>query len=130
MKYLPDSNVLIGLFAGVESISTRFRHFPANEFGLSAVVLHELLFGAYKSRRQTENLQRLEQLRLTPVPFEAGDALRAAEIRAALKNAGRPIGPYDVLIAGQALARDLIVVTANTREFLRVQGLRVENWEA
>ena len=64
------------------------------------------------------------------MPFDDVDARVAAEIRAVLRRAGTPIGPYDNLIAGQALARDLTLVTRNIREFERVQGLRLENWEA
>ena len=62
--------------------------------------------------------------------FDPEDARAAAEIRADLKRKGTPIGPYDVLIAGQSLARGLTVVTANLREFERVEGLKVEDWTA
>lgn len=61
--------------------------------------------------------------------FDRDDARCAGSIRARLASAGQPIGPYDVLIAGQALARGLILVTRNTREFARVPDLQVENWE-
>jgi tRNA(fMet)-specific endonuclease VapC len=61
--------------------------------------------------------------------FDGEDARRAGEVRAFLAAKGTPIGPYDVLIAGQALARDMILVTRNTDEFRRVKGLRVEDWE-
>jgi tRNA(fMet)-specific endonuclease VapC len=74
-------------------------------------------------------LAAYEELRLTILDFTAVDARKAAEIRAALAAGGTPIGPYDVLIAGQALQRGLVVVTRNTREFSRVPGLNVENWE-
>ena len=62
------------------------------------------------------------------LPFDAADARAAAAIRAALKNQGQPIGAYDVLIAGTALARGLVVVTSNTGEFKRVSGLQLEDW--
>ena len=61
--------------------------------------------------------------------FDEDDARCAGEIRDLLRRAGTPIGPYDTLIAGQALARDLTLVTHNTREFSRVSGLRLEDWE-
>ena len=92
--------------------------------------MHELFFGAYKGARTSETLLGYSQLQFEVLPFTADDAQRAAEIRAVLQRAGTPIGLYDTLIAGQALARDLTLVTRNTREFLRVQRLRVENWEA
>ena len=68
-------------------------------------------------------------MRFEILPFDAEDARHAGEVRAALERAGTPIGGYDVLIAGQALARDLILVTHNMREFERVAGLRIEDWE-
>jgi tRNA(fMet)-specific endonuclease VapC len=74
-------------------------------------------------------LGQIDALRFEIVEFDQEDARRAGEIRAALAKAGAPIGPYDVLIAGQALARSLTLVTHNVREFGRVEGLVVEDWE-
>ena len=65
---------------------------------------------------------------IATLPFDAVDAKAAATIRAALKKKGQPIGAYDVMIAGMALARGLVVVTSNSGEFKRVSGLQVENW--
>ena len=127
MRYLPDTNVMIALMFGREPIYSRFRHMPVGEFGLSSVVQFELFFGAMNRDRREKSLAALEKLRFETVPFEEHDAFRAGEIRAALKALGTPIGPYDVLIAGQALARDLTLVSRNIREFSRVDGLRVEN---
>lgn len=76
------------------------------------------------------NLKRIALLRLTEIVFDTEDARAAAAIRADLKRKGTPIGPYDLLIAGQAMARGLAVVTANVREFERVDGLKVEDWTA
>jgi len=64
----------------------------------------------------------------TPWPFEPDDAEEAGDIRADIERAGAPIGPYDVLIAAQARRRGALLVTANTREFTRVPGLRTEDW--
>jgi tRNA(fMet)-specific endonuclease VapC len=64
------------------------------------------------------------------LPFEAEDAARAGEVRALLERQDTPIGPYDTLIAGQALARGLVLVTHNVAEFARVPGLRVDDWQA
>ena len=90
--------------------------------------MHELFFGAYKSRRQAQNLALLDALQLQVLEFDKEDARQAGEIRAALAAAGQPIGPYDVLVAGQARARGLILVTNDVREFARVDGLRYEDW--
>ena len=70
----------------------------------------------------------LEALRLTILDFDGDDAREAGRIRAQLAQGGRPIGPYDVLIAGQALHHRMILVTANVREFSRVSGLVCEDW--
>lgn len=130
MIYLLDANAVIGLLARKPSITARaLRHRP-QDFAVSAIAAHELFFGAYKSQRIARNLAIVEGLQFAILEFDTEDARQAGEIRAALAASGMPIGPYDVLIAGQARARDLILVTRNTREFGRVDGLRVEDWES
>jgi tRNA(fMet)-specific endonuclease VapC len=87
--------------------------------------------GIAKSARRNDNIERLAiflQLPITIVPFDAEDAEEAGDIRAVLERAGTPIGPYDVLIAGQARRRGAVLVTANTREFARVPGMKTEDW--
>lgn len=129
MRFLLDANAVIAILKANPAVIARLRaHAPA-DFGLPSIVAHELVYGARKSRRVAENLARLSALRFEVVPFDAEDAEAAGALRARLAAAGTPIGPYDVLIAGQALARGLTVVTHNTREFARVEGLLVEDWE-
>lgn len=130
MKYLPDTNVFIALAAGRESILRKLRFIATRDVGLSAIVHHELFFGAFNGSRRDDSLANIGELRFPTLPFDEQDAFRAGEIRAYLQARGTPIGAYDVLIAGQALARDLTLVTRNIGEFARVDGLRVENWEA
>ena len=130
MKYLLDANAVIALLKGSPRFIARLRAAPASEFAMSAIVAHELAYGAFRSARIDENLRRLDALRFPVIEFDADDAHKAGELRAALARAGTPIGPYDVLIAGQALARDLILVTHNMRELARVPGLKVEDWDA
>lgn len=129
MKYLLDANAVIGLLAGNAMLLSRVRQHTPRDFGISAVAAHELFFGAYKSQRVTRNLARLEALQFAVVEFDKEDARQAGEIRAALAAAGTPIGPYDIMIAGQARARELILITRNLGEFSRVSGLRVQDWE-
>lgn len=130
--YLLDTNILIALLHPERraAILPRLRAHRPGEAVTSAVAAHELYFGAAKSRRPEENRRRFDRLfqDLLPLPFERDDARVAGEIRAALKATGTPIGSYDVLIAGQAKARGLVLVTNNTREFERVDGLRVVDW--
>ena len=95
----------------------------------SVIVAAELRYGARK-RGSPRLTKRVEALlgELPVLPFEAPADAAYGEIRTALEAAGTPIGGNDMLIAAQARASDLVVVTANLREFMRVEGLRVENW--
>ena len=131
MRYLFDANAVIALLndpAG--GLAQRVRRNAPADFGLPAIVAHELYFGACKSHRRARNLALVDNLRFEIVAFDQDDARHAGEIRAMLGERGTPIGPYDVLIAGQARSRALVLITGNQREFQRVGGLRVENWES
>lgn len=130
IRYLLDTNAVIALLRDKDSFAARRlrQHHPA-EVGISSIVSHELFFGAFKSRRRNHNVALVDGLQFETVDFDKEDSRHAGEIRAALSLRGMPIGPDDVLIAGQARARDLILVTHNTTEFGRVPGLRIEDWE-
>lgn len=129
MRYLLDTNAVIALLkSGMSPIARRTRQYDPASVLLSSIVTHELYFGAFKSSRVDHNLARLDALRFEVLPFDKEDAIAAGTIRAKLALAGTPIGPFDTLIAGQALCRGLTLVTANTREFSRVEGLLVEDW--
>lgn len=130
MRYLLDTNAVIALLKRQPILTARVMRNGRREHGLSTIVAHELLYGAYRSDRPEETLAVLDGLRMPVLDFTVEDARKAGEIRAALSGAGTPIGPYDVLIAGQALARDLVLVSRNQREFSRVPGLKLEDWEA
>jgi tRNA(fMet)-specific endonuclease VapC len=100
---------------------------------VSSVVLYELWYGVARSERRRENAERLRVFlsgNIDVVPFSEEDAVAAGELRAALEAAGTPIGPYDVLIAGQALRSGATLITANVSEFARVQGLAWQDWTA
>ncbi len=129
MLYLLDSNAVISLLNDQGGrVSQRVRTLLPADFGLSSIVMHELYFGACKSQRRDRNLALVDNLRFEVVPFDQEDARHAGDVRAALAAQGIPIGGYDVLLAGQARARALTLVTRNVREFQRVDGLRIENW--
>lgn len=130
MTHLLDTNAIIAFLRGERQVVRQVRNVGSGSILLSSVVVHELYFGAYKGDRTAEDLSVIADLRFEIADFNTEDANRAAEVRSILRRAGIPIGPYDTLIAGQALARDLTLVTRNTREFERVAGLRLENWEA
>ena len=130
MRYLFDANAVIALLRDPGgALAQRARQHRPSDIGLPAVAVYELYFGAFKSQRRAHNLAIVDGLQFEVVPFDKEDARQAGEIRAALEALGTPIGPYDVLIAGQACARGLVLVSRNLREFQRVGGLTVENWE-
>jgi tRNA(fMet)-specific endonuclease VapC len=131
MRWLLDSNAIIGLLRNrVSPLARRVRQEDPAEVAMSAIVAHELYYGAYKSRRVTQNIALVDALQFSVIGFDREDAREAGRIRAFLSSGGLDIGPYDVLIAGQAVARDMILVTHNTQEFARVPGLQTEDWEA
>jgi tRNA(fMet)-specific endonuclease VapC len=127
VKFLLDSNAIIAIMKGSPGFLERLKRHQPRDFGIPAIVTDELYYGAYKGAHVAENLARVEALQFEIVDFDREDARQAGEVRARLATAGMPIGPYDVLLAGQALARAL--TTHNTREFQRVPGLIVEDWE-
>jgi len=124
-----DTNAVIAILKEPHGrVATRLRGHAPGDIAVSSIVLHELYFGAFRSARVEYNLARVEALRFPVIALDQDDARAAGEIRAGLAARGTPIGGYDLFIAGQAYARGLVVVTANTREFARVSELAVEDW--
>lgn len=129
MKYLLDTNAVIAILQGRVGIATRIRQHGPDQVGISSIVAHELYYGAFKSHRREKNVALVDSLRFEIITFDSEDARMAGEIRAVLASQGTPIGPYDVLIAGQAAARGLVLISRNRREFERVESLHVQDWE-
>lgn len=130
MLYLLDTNAVIALLnRRISPLAQRVRANKPADIGISSIVSHELFYGAFKSQHTGQNVALVDDLQFEVLDFDKEDARQAGEIRAVLAAKGTPIGPYDVLIAGQALARNLVLITHNTEEFERVAGLRVEDWE-
>jgi tRNA(fMet)-specific endonuclease VapC len=134
VNYLLDTNACIALINGTPA-SVRVRFTKAIETGaqvlVPTIVVFELWYGVAKSTRADANAEKVGAFLDGPVrllTFEEEDARRAGTVRLALELAGKPIGAYDVLIAGQAVCRKLTLVTANAREFRRVKGLVCEDW--
>jgi tRNA(fMet)-specific endonuclease VapC len=133
IEYLLDANVISDFVHGEAGVKTRLRATAPDSIAISTITLMELEYGlALDSRRAREIALVVREMvaDLTVIPFSMEDARAAASVRAALRKRARPIGPYDVLLAGAALARGLTFVTANTTEFRRVSGLALENWRA
>ncbi len=132
LRYVLDTNLCIRILRDrPASLRVRFNQ-AAEALAISTIVLTELLHGAAKSVRPVENRREVERMaaRLAVLPFDAEAAAQAADIRARLEREGQAIGGYDVLIAGHARSRGLVLVTGNLREFARVDGLRSEDWLA
>jgi tRNA(fMet)-specific endonuclease VapC len=130
MRYLLDASAVIALLNDATSkLAQRVRRERPGDIAISAVVAHELFYGAFKSRRMTQNVALIDALQFAVLEFDKEDARQAGKVRALLVSKGMPIGPYDMLIAGQAMARNLILITHNTVEFGRVPGLRIEDWQ-
>ena len=130
LRYLLDTNLCIRIIRDRPAgLRPRFNA-EARALCISDVVLFELLFGAEKSGRPAENRQEVERFaaRLSVLPFGSEAAAHTAEIRNNLERRGLVIGSYDLMIAGHARSRGLVVITGNLKEFVRVEGLRSEDW--
>lgn len=132
MSYLLDTNACIRILDGSSSrLVQALQKRSAGEVRLCSVVKAELLFGARKSLRSSENLKLLDDFfaPFESLPFDDRCAERYGSVRAELERTGRPIGPNDLLIASIALVHGDVLVTHNLAEFSRVPGLRLEDWE-
>jgi tRNA(fMet)-specific endonuclease VapC len=136
MTYLLDTNACIALINGApKDVRRRFQRAIHKEASvlMSSVVAFELWYGVAKSQHKETNTRRLEAFLAGPLEWtllDDADAREAGRVRAELEAAGKPIGAYDVLIAGQARRRGATLVTSNVAEFDRVAGLKWEDWAA
>ena len=133
MQFLFDTIAVISLLGHEsEALINRVLACSEGEGGISAIVSHELYFGAYKSQKVSFNLETIKLLLrdVVVLPFDEEDSRQAGETKAGLRKSGTLIGPYDVHIARQAKSRDLALITNNVREFGRVVDLRLEDWTA
>ena len=131
MKYLLDTCTVSDFVKGQPRVLARVKATPPNLIAVSALTRMEVDYGLALNIERAKKLAPLLDaffLAVVTLPFDAADARAAAAIRAALKTRGQPIGAYDVLIAGTALARGLVVITSNVGEFKRVSGLQLEDW--
>jgi tRNA(fMet)-specific endonuclease VapC len=130
LGYILDTDICICVIKNrPPALRERFNRF-ADQLCISSITLGELIYGAEKSARQAENLTVVEQFtaRLEVLPFAEKAASHYGQIRAQLERAGRPAGAHDMMIGGHARSEGLVLVTNNIREFVRMEGVRVENW--
>ena len=136
MSYLLDTNAVIALLKDEPTIfRKRLRRAVSRgaAIAVSSIVLYELWYGVARSARRRENAERLRVFLSGGIEvsaFDEEDAKAAGDLRATLEGAGTPIGPYDLLIAAQALRTGATLVTANVAEFTRVPGLQWQDWSA
>jgi len=130
LRYMLDTDLCIRVLRDRPTSARERFNAEADGLSISTIVLTELLHGAAKSARPEHNRREVNRFaaRLDVLAFDADAAGHAADIRAALERQGQVIGGYDLLIAGHARSRGLIVVTGNLDEFTRVDGLRCEDW--
>jgi tRNA(fMet)-specific endonuclease VapC len=128
--YVLDTNTLIYFFKGIGNVSNHLFDVPPKDIGIPSIVLFELEVGIAKSSSPQERQTQLKNFAsiVSLLPFGFSEAGISASIRANLEQQGNSIGPYDVLIAGTAIANKGILVTHNTSEFSRIQGLRLVDW--
>jgi tRNA(fMet)-specific endonuclease VapC len=130
--YLLDTNACIAVLNGSsQPLIARLQSHNPGDILLCSIVKAELIYGAYRSSRAADNLRLLDRFfkPFSSLPFSDACCGVYGRIRSDLARDGTPIGPNDLLIAATAVANDLTLVTANQREFGRVAGLAIENWE-
>lgn len=128
--YLLDTNTLIYFFKGMGNVAETLLSKSPKDISIPSIALYELEVGIAKSNNPKKRKKQLESLisRIAVLPFASKEAEVAAMIRAELEKTGTPIGSYDTLIAGIALSSNATLVTHNTKEFSRVEGLSLEDW--
>jgi tRNA(fMet)-specific endonuclease VapC len=129
-RYLLDTNMCIAAMRGHPTVIQHLASMQPGDCAVSTITGYELYTGVQKCAKPDAERAKVDLLlgMVYEVAFDSRAAKEAARIRALLEHKGEMIGPYDVLLAGQAVADSLAVVTANTAEFGRVPGLTVENW--
>ena len=129
--YLLDTNICIYIInKKPESVIKKFDNLNPDEIKISTITVAELEYGVSKSKKRDQNRLALRNFlsAFEIITFDTKDAEIFGIIRSDLENRGEPIGPYDMQLTAQALARDLVLVSNNTNEFNRVKKLKLENW--
>ena len=133
MKYLIDTNICIYIIKRKPpEVIARFIDLDIGDIAISSVSTSELYYGASKSQRVEENTKALNDflMPIKVVSYNEASSVIYGEIRATLEKQGQVIGGMDMMIAAHALSLGVPLVTNNTKEFQRVEGLTVENWVA
>jgi tRNA(fMet)-specific endonuclease VapC len=130
MTHLLDTDTCIGVLRQRTGMVQRLTQLAPTDCAVSMVTVYELCCGVEKAQDPAKERQKVERFvsAIIELPLDRAGAETAARVRADLERRGQPIGPYDLLIAGQALATGLTLMTNNVQEFQRVSGLKLESW--
>lgn len=131
MKYMLDTNICIFIIKKNENVLSLLKKIDFKEICISSITLSELEYGVAKSMHSEKNQKALDAFvyNFSILPFDSNAAHEYGKIRANLEKIGSPIGGMDMLIAAHAKSQKLILVTNNTKEFIRVNGLNIEDWK-
>jgi tRNA(fMet)-specific endonuclease VapC len=133
MKLMLDTNICIYIIKKQPAtVLEHFLDYQIGDIGISSITLSELRYGVAKSKYHEKNAKALDEfiLPLEILPFDEEAALSYGDIRATLEKAGTPVGAMDMLIAAHAVSLGLILATNNVREFERIAGLRLADWNS
>lgn len=128
-KYLLDTNICIALLRGNRDIACRLINIGEGHCLLSVITLYELMFGAYYSKREEQEVPKVKRFidRFPIIPLrDAAETYALLKVR--LRSSGILIDEFDLMIAATALEGDYVLVTDNIKHFQRIEGLRIENW--
>lgn len=131
MKYLLDTCVISDFIKGELNTINRIKNTSPNEIAISSITVMEIHYGLMLNPQRAERIKLIiiDLLNtITILDFNAQDAIKAANLRTELKQKGCPIGSYDILLAGKAINRQLILISANVKEFKRIKNLKLEDW--
>lgn len=130
MRWMLDTDTCIAIIKKHPGALKKLRGKSVGQVGISSITLGELAFGAEKSSRSSQAHEALSEflVALEVAGFDDAAAMTYGKVRASLQQRGKPVGPLDTLIGSHALEIDAVLVTHNTREFSRIDGLRLEDW--
>lgn len=131
MRYLLDTTVISDFTRGEPAVLSRLKMAGKREVSISTVTAMEIEYGLLLNPARARKIEPVIRALLTDMtvfPYAFEDACATAAVRASLAKRGTPIGPFDLMIAGTALRRGLVMVTSNSNEFARVSGLNLEDW--
>lgn len=131
MKYLLDTCVISDFVKGDTNTLSHVKSVSPSQMCVSTITIMEIQYGLCLNPSRAGKIKPLIDSFLKVIhilEFDRNDAIQASNLRASLKKQGSPIGSYDILLAGTAFQRNLILVSANVKEFSRINGLSLENW--